>query len=285
MLDYPKVEIQPFKKGGKIRKQKQKQKQTQKQIVNVNIGRGVKKSYTRRSQQPQQQKNMMYYPPPMTTIIQNPNQPQQLPDITSLLNLFRLQGSKTQEQKTVNELRLENLEKRNLITTTNEEKKSLKDDDKPYIPPEEEKYLDFIDDDARNANIRNAPISNPLLDNNSLPSLSLSLNSDNLSSLAGRPLPPIPKENTDDYETYPSVNQIRELAKNYTKRPLTIAKAKEEILLMDVGYTEKMLNKLSSSELNYLLPYIKSSIKDINRGEGQKAKGRPRTKKNEIINV
>jgi hypothetical protein len=197
MLDYPKVELEPFKKGGKIRKQKQKQKQkqTQRQIVNVNIGnKGTKKSYARRKRstnanalQPQQPQNMMYYPPPMTTIIQNPNQPQQLPDMITLLNLFRSQGPKAHEQKTINELRLENLEKRNLINTTNEEKKSLKDDDKPYIPPEEKKYLDFIDDDARNANIRNAPISNPLLDNNSLPSV----NSGSLSLSSPPPLPPL----------------------------------------------------------------------------------------------
>ena len=104
MLDYPKVELEPFKKGGKIRKQKQKQKQTQRQIVNVNIGRNIKKSYARRPQQPQQpQKNMMYYPPSMTTIIQNPNQPYQLPsqqpsnalpDMMALLGALNLRGPK-----------------------------------------------------------------------------------------------------------------------------------------------------------------------------------------------
>jgi hypothetical protein len=186
MLDYPKVETQPFKRGGKIRKQKQKQKQkqTQRQIVNVNIGnKGTKKSYARR--QPQQPQNMMNYPPPMTTIIQNPNQPQQLPDMMTLLNLFRSQGPKAQEQKTVNELRLENLEKEQLNKSSKEQLKSLDEEKKPFIPEEEEAYYNnFLDDDFRNVNIMNAPISNPLLDNNSLPSV-------NSGSLSLSPPPPL----------------------------------------------------------------------------------------------
>lgn len=133
MLDYPKLEL---KKGGKVRKlkQKQKQKQIQRQVVNVNIGRDVKKSYARRPQQqrstnanalPQLIQNRMSYPAPMTTIIQNPNQPSQLPDIMSLMKLFNMQGTNTNAnipqrmqsesineyalpQRTINDLRLGN---------------------------------------------------------------------------------------------------------------------------------------------------------------------------------
>ena len=78
--------------------------------------------------------------------------------------------------------------------------------------------------------------------------------------------------------TYPSIDQIKEMAKGYTKRTIKTKKAKEEILSMDIGYTSEQLDKLNASELNYLIPYIKSRIKDINRAEGQKARGRPRNK-------
>ena len=189
MLDYPKLDLE-LKRGGKVKRLKQKQKQTQRQVVNVNIGNKVgKKSYARRKQQqPQPQKNMMYYPPPMTTIIQNPNQPQQLPDMMTLLALLNSQGMKT--QKTINELRLENLEKENLNKTTKEQVKNLNEEKKPFTPEEEEEYYNnFLDDDFRNVNIMNAPIGNPLADNNKLPSLSL--NSDYISP---PPIPQQPKE-------------------------------------------------------------------------------------------
>jgi hypothetical protein len=78
--------------------------------------------------------------------------------------------------------------------------------------------------------------------------------------------------------TYPSIDQIKEMAKGYTKRTIKTKKAKEEILSMDIGYTSEQLDKLNASELNFLIPYIQSKIKDINRGEGQKARGRPRKK-------
>jgi hypothetical protein len=85
-------------------------------------------------------------------------------------------------------------------------------------------------------------------------------------------------EGTENIESLPSINAIREMAKGYTKRPLNKAAAKEVILSMDIGYTSKHLDKLNASELNFLIPYIQSKIKDINRGEGQKARGRPRKK-------
>jgi hypothetical protein len=116
MLDYPKLEM---KKGGKVKKliQKQKQKQIQRQVVNVNIGRDIKKSYARRKRStnanalPQLNQSRMSYPAPMTTIIQNPNQPSQLPDIMSLMKLFNMQGTNTNAnipQRTINDLRLGN---------------------------------------------------------------------------------------------------------------------------------------------------------------------------------
>ena len=70
MLDYPKLEIQPFKKGGRvkiinnsiIKKKKMKQKQTQKQIVNVYTHTPAKRTYRRLAKkvepQPQPQRQI-----------------------------------------------------------------------------------------------------------------------------------------------------------------------------------------------------------------------------------
>jgi hypothetical protein len=131
MLDYPKLEL---KKGGvvkyriingkkipipnrNIKKKQIKQVpkndyslQRQNQIVNVNLGsRGVnvkKRSYARRPQQSQLNQSRMNYPPAITTIIQNPNQPYQLPqqqsnnvlpDMVALLRDLDLRGPRGEQ--------------------------------------------------------------------------------------------------------------------------------------------------------------------------------------------
>ena len=289
MLDYPKLE--EYKKGGKIKiinksiikKKKMKQKQTQKQIVNVYTN-APKRTYRRQVKkiEPQQRvltlapfrtelPSYIYSKPSSTLPTLNPPQQLGLPTLQQQQLSTKAQEDKLKESKLLYDMmqqitKMENFQQ-------NEEQN---EEQKPFIPADEEYYNNFLDDDFRNVNIMNAPISNPLADDSKLPSFSLSF----------PPLPPLPplpqlsqpetEDTENDADTYPSVKSIREMAKNYTNRPLTKKTAKEEILNMDVGYTEKMLNKLSATEINYLVPYIKSRIKDINRGEGQKKKGRPR---------
>jgi len=290
MLDYPKLEL---KKGGAVKyrvingkkipipnrniKKKQIKQvpkndyslQRQHQIVNVNLGaRDVKRSYTRRQQQ-QPQKNMMYYPPPMTTIIQNPNQPQQLPDMISLLNLLNSQGMKAPQQKTINELRLENLEKQQINKTSAEQLKNLNEEKKPFTPEEEEEYYNnFLDDDFRNVNIMNVPIGNPLVDNNKLPSLSL--NSDSLSP----PSPP-PQEEKKEIEfktpTKGDLNQlINKLGSSGIKK--TVEEGSNPYKSSYKNFYVFSLVKNYGYPIESTLKYNVNELKDLLTKEQQKKK-------------
>jgi len=417
MLDYPKVEIQPFKKGGKIRKlkQKQKQKQTQKQIVNVHIGnKGNKKLYVRRPQQPQQpqqQKNMMYYPPSMTTIIQNPNQPYQLPpqqpsnalpDMMALLGALNLRGPKgdtgnqgntgltgpqgiqgiqgleglrgrrgliglegpqgiqgltgpqgnqgiqgiegamglrglrgeqgiqgikgdignqgiqgerglkgdkgnqglegiigetglqgiqgvrgdrglrgPQGQSGVYYPTLEELELQEYLKSKYDEEKAFKEAQKQTEDKSTNNFREnYLVDDFNNLNIREQPMNNPLLDNLSLPP-----REEKEREVKEQPIRPPPQNqynelNEEEDENYTSgllnIEDIKRRGEGYSKRTYKAEDLKKLIIEMDAGYEEKDIGKLNSSQLNWMYKYLLSKVKELNRGEGKKTKGRPR---------
>ena len=268
MFDTPMREIIPFfKKGGKvqiinksvIKKKKMKQKQKQTQIVNIYNTKPVarKRVYkkTVEKKDDQQQRMPVYYTQPQYTqylpapTITMPTRLPQAFERSSVLPTMTADtklptstglstGLKSTQETAINKDDEKHKEKAlidyffrntpykndplfnfnfgvgklpppNPIKPPQPEFKDQADeDDIVYInPPEEEKQ-----------DIYNPP----------------TLISDDVANVEG----------TENIESLPSINAIREMAKNNTKRPLNKAAAKEVILSMDIGYTSKHLDKL-----------------------------------------
>jgi len=288
-------EIIPFfKKGGKvqiinksvIKKKKMKQKQTQKQIVNIyntkpaQRKRVYKKTVEKKDDQ-QQRMPVYYTQPQYTQYLPAPTitMPTRLPQAFERSSVLPTMTADTK------------------LPTSTGLSTGLKSTQETAINKDDEKAL--IDYFLRNTPYKNDPLFNfnfgieKLSPPNPIkpPQPKFKDQADEDDIVYINPPEEEKEEKQDIYNppslssdlskgenTYPSIDQIKEMAKGYTKRTIKTKKAKEEILSMDIGYTSEQLDKLNASELNYLIPYIKSRIKDINRAEGQKARGRPRNK-------
>lgn len=305
MFDTPMREIVPFiyKKGGKVsiinkstvkkKKMKQKQKQKQTQIVNIYNTKPVQRKRTYKKEDQQQRMPVYYTQPQYTQYLPAPTitMPTRLPTMTPETKLPTTTGlstglKTTRETGTSPEFDAAYNDYMNDKQIYEREQEEIKRKNKDYVdflsngdnyqdealpnfnygreerlpppppprPPQQEvrdpsEFNEYPEEEIKEENKQDvAP----------------SLNSDLLPSLTNDLL---------------DIDAIKRASKNHTTRKLSLKKAQDTIMSMDLGIQLSDLKRLNATEINWYVDYLNSRIKDANRGEGQKAKGRPRKPK------